>query len=75
MNIDCIGNLGNSDHSILSVDVLCAANVINHDEYIPDWNKGDTEALGEFFTSINWEARLNQKNTEESWETFCSIIN
>lgn len=75
LNIDCIGNLGNSDHSILSVDVLCAANVINHDEYIPDWNKGDTEALGEFFTSINWEARLNQKNTEESWETFCSIIN
>ena len=73
--IDCLENLGNSDHSILSVEIICSATVTSNEEYIPDWNKGDTAALGEFFTSINWDSRLYQKNTEDSWETFCEIIN
>ena len=75
LNIDCLGNLGNSDHSILTVEIICFATVTSNEEYIPDWIKGDTAALGEFFTSINWDNRLYQKNTEDSWETFCQIIN
>ena len=38
LNIDCLGNLGNSDHSIISVDIIYSATVSEQKEYIHDWN-------------------------------------
>ena len=74
LNIDCLGNLGNSDHSILSVDVLCSTNITKNEEYIPDWSKGNKSGLQDFFSSIDWDHRFNNKNTEDTWNTFCDII-
>ena len=75
LNIDCLGNLGNSDHSIISVDIIYSATVSEQKEYIHDWNKGDTESLGLYFNSINWDEELAEKNTNESWNFFCDKVN
>ena len=74
INIEPIGNLGNSDHSILSIDVMQNVLFNQTKEYIPDWNKCDAESFSSYLSSVNWEDEFRDKETDECWLFFRNRI-
>ena len=75
LNVESLGNLSTSDHSIISVDVLFRCKFNNSTEYINNWKDGDNEGLRNFLSEINWEAELHGRDTEEAWNFIKCIIN
>ena len=65
--IESFGNLGNSDHSILSVDMLYKPKQKNSTELIYDYKNGDMDALKNPLNTIPWEEDLRSLDTEETW--------
>jgi len=67
VNIENIGNLANSDHCILSIDILCDVNFDNNSDYIYDWSNMNETAFKEYVISCDLENTINNMNVEESW--------
>ncbi len=53
INIESLGNLSNSDHSILSIDVIFNPKFNSSTELIEDWKNGDVEGLKNFLQRVN----------------------
>ena len=70
INIESLGNLSNSDHSILSIDVIFNPKFNSSTELIEDWKNGDVEGLKNFLQRVNWYEDLDGKDTEECWDFF-----
>ena len=67
VNIEQLGNLGNSDHSIILTEVLFKSKFCKTNELVCDWKNGDLEALSEHLKNVKWSEDLSQKSAEESW--------
>ena len=52
ISIESLGNLANSDHSILSIDVLYQPKLNNSTELIYDFKNGDTDGLRRHLESV-----------------------
>lgn len=74
INIEPIGNLGNSDHSIISLNIMLNVAFNQTNEHVPDWNKCDVDSFSDFLTSVNWESEFIDKGTEECWIYFKNRI-
>jgi len=74
INIEPIGNLGNSDHSIISLNIMLNVAFNQTKEYVPDWNKCDVDSFSDFLTSVNWESEFSDKGTEDCWLYFKNRI-
>ena len=70
LDISCLGNLANSDHSILSFDILTKLDFCEPDEERPDWKRCDFDGLANFFDTICWQDYLGENDTETSWSMF-----
>ena len=70
LNIEALGNLSNSDHTILSVDVIFRSKFNSSEEMIHDWKNGDTEGLKEYLRMVNWNVELDGLDAEECWYSF-----
>ena len=70
INIESLGNLSNSDHSILSIDVIFNSKFNSSDELIEDWKNGDVEGLKDFLKMVNWYETMDGRDTEECWKFF-----
>ena len=70
LNIEALGNLSNSDHTILSVDVIFRSKFNSSEEMILDWKSGDTEGLKEYLRMVNWNVELDGLDAEECWYSF-----
>ena len=75
LNIESLGNLGTSDHSILCVDVIFRSKYNNSTELIKDWKNGDCDGLRHFLSSVYWSDELQGKDTEEAWQFLNGKIN
>ena len=67
IHIEPLGNLGNSDHTILSVDVHFNPASNTSTELIYDWQNGNMEGLRTFLEEVDWERDLQGKDAEQSW--------
>lgn len=70
LHIEPLGNLGNSDHSILAIDVLFNPRSNTSTELIYDWKNGNMEGLREFLGNEDWERSLLNKDAEQAWTLF-----
>lgn len=70
LTIEPIGNLANSDHSILLVEVTFNSKYNSTDELIPDWKNGNKDGLFNYLKDVKWLDKLDGKTTEESWTFF-----
>jgi len=75
--IDCIyyhSPLGSSDHQILDFRVKLRVNSDNKPQYRLDWINGDYDEIRRCLQSIDWETRMANLNTQESWELYHSTL-
>ena len=67
INVEPLGNLANSDHTIILTEILFKSRFCATDERICDWKNGNVSGLADYLYWINWENELEQRNTEDSW--------
>ena len=75
LSVESIGNLSNSDHSIISVDILFSSKFNSSSELINDWKCGDNEGLRSYLGEIDWDQELENKTTEEAWHHLTYKVN
>ena len=75
LNVESIGNLANSDHSILSTDIIFQSKFNVSSELILDWKNGDTEGLRDQLRGIDWDEELRDRDTEDAWRHMTGKIN
>ena len=63
-----MGNLANSDHTIILTEILFKSRFCATDEKICDCKNGNVSGLADYLYRINWENELEQRNTEDSWK-------
>ena len=69
-NIESLGNLANSDHSIIMVDAVFNSRFNNSSELISDWKNGDVEGLADYLKMADWTRELDRRNVEDAWVYF-----
>ena len=74
LSVEGLGNLGNSDHTIISVEVDFCPKFKESNELVLDWINGDTDGLKEFYRNFNWKEILQEKNAEDAWEFLKTTI-
>ena len=75
ISVESLGNLGNSDHCIIEVEILFKAKLSENDTLYPDWKNCDSEGLHNHFENVNWDNCLSGKDVETQWLCFKQIIN
>ena len=74
VNVETLGNLGSSDHSLIRIDVLFSATFIRTNEKILDWRNANVEGLSEYLYNIDWDTEMSNLNTDKSWSFLCNKI-
>ena len=74
VNVENLGNLSNSDHSILSIDILCNVNHDNSCDMIPDWSKLDHASFKQFLIDSDLENSIENLNAEDGWCLFKTTL-
>ena len=69
-NIESLGNLANSDHSTIMVDVVFNSRFNKSTELISDWKNGDVVGLADYLKMADWTRELDRRNVEEAWVYF-----
>ena len=70
LNIETVGNLGSSDHSVIRLDISFTSNFNFSCDKILDWKNADIEGFDEFLQEVNWTEHLGNLDTEQSWSFF-----
>jgi len=67
INIEALGNLGNSDHSIILCELEYNSQFNISTEKIYNWKNADFGGLSEFLQNVDWERELNGTPMDEAW--------
>lgn len=70
---DC-GNLGNSDHTIIKVEIDISPEFNETSELIRDWRRGDQEGLVNCVQEIDFQRIFQGKDANQRWETLREVI-
>ena len=73
LDVEDVCRLGKSDHSMVMASIAGKVSSNTTFELVPDWRKANLDALREL-TDINWEERLAEKNTLETWDSIKAHI-
>ena len=74
-NVENMGEIGASDHDIVSFDFTCVVDIPNSVELVPIFSKANVDGISAFFSNINWVELLFGLNSFESWGIFLEKIN
>jgi hypothetical protein len=66
--------LGNSDHTMIMSTIAGSISTNVTFEEVPDWRRADLDGLRRELGGIVWENRLNDMDTETTWETIKDIM-
>ena len=75
LSVESLGNVGNSDHNSILVEFFFDPTLNKSEELINDWKNADTAGLNQFLQDIDWVSELNDKNTDEAWGSFKTVLN
>ena len=73
-NIENIGNLGNSDHALIKLELEMCPSFNVTEQLIYDWKKGDKEGLKDYVNSIDFQTEFQNLNTNDAWTRFKSLL-
>ena len=73
LNIESLGNLSSSDHSIISIDVLCNYKTDDCD-LVLDWNKADKRGFSNHLSKANLCAKFKSLDVQDSYELLKKTI-
>ena len=73
-DVQSVGALGTSDHTMLLVTVAGATQRSHTNELIPDWKKADMDGIKRELAGINWDEKFSNLDCEASWDSFKSIL-
>jgi len=73
LTVSHIGNLGNSDHSILKLELYVSPQFNTTSELIRDWRKGDEEGLINCIKNIDFPGIFQGKNACEQWSVLREV--
>ena len=74
LDVESIGALGTSDHTMMLVTVDGAVRRSSTSEQIPDWKKADFDGLKQALSDIDWEAKFESEGCEASWNAVKSTL-
>jgi len=75
INASNIGNLGNSDHAMIMLELIFDMGVPYTDEMVPDWRGLDEDGFNDYLDNFNWQQSLDSTSAQASWTTFTKVIN
>ena len=67
------GNLGNSDHCILSIELTVQRPKLIK-KRTKNWSKADSEGIRNYLGEIDWHQLLQCECIEENWHKFCQTL-
>ena len=73
-NIENIGNLANSDHCILSIDILCDSPPLETCDMIPNFYKMNTNDFTNYLENLDLENKIKNLDCNEGWNVFKNSI-
>ena len=74
LNIENIGNLGNSDHCIISIDIVCDMNEDKGCDYVHDWSNANIASFSRYLQESNIVNNMQGKNIDNSWDLFKNLV-
>ena len=74
LNVENVGNLGNSDHCVVKLELKVTPEFNHSKQYIHDWKKGDKEGLKSHLQNVDFHGEFQRQNTEESWSRFKEVV-
>ena len=74
VNIENIGNLKNSDHAIIKLELDFIPRSNKTTEKVRDWKNGDKPGLSTYLNEVKWSDILSDKNANDAWETMKMTI-
>ena len=74
ISVTDIGNLGNSDHTMIKLEIVFNTGAPPTVEMVPDWQNIDTEGFNEYLDNIKWDQILDKDYAQTSWTTFTGIL-
>ena len=75
LNIETVGNLGSSDHSIIRIDLQFSNNFNDTCQRIPDWNNADVDGFNDYLCNFDWNNAMYNMDTDQAWTYFREKIN
>ena len=69
-SVENIGNLGNSDHAVIKIEMILTPSFNKTSQKVLDWKKGDLEGLKLHLQSLDFENIFHNLAASEAWETF-----
>ena len=73
VNVENIGNIANSDHSVIEIEFLSSCQKPENKPNILDWNKADLNLMNDYI--YNNLPDCNNLEVEESWNALKNVIN
>ena len=67
INVESIGNLGNSDHDLIKVELNFNSKPNISSEMVRNWRKGDQPGLINCISEINFEQIFQNKDANQCW--------
>ena len=73
-NVENIGNLGNSDHAMIKLELEMSPSFNESEQLIYDWKNGDKEGLKNHVNSIDFHTEFQNLNTNDAWTRFKTLL-
>ena len=73
-NVENLGNLSNSDHAIIKIELNMSPKFNKTRELVRDWRRGDVEGLKNHLENINFEEIFQDKDANSAWIAFKGTI-
>ena len=72
--VDNIGNLGNSDHAMIKIELLVKPSFNRSSQMILDWKKGDVDGLKLHLQNIDFDEKFQDIGMNAAWSMFRTTI-
>ena len=73
-DIKVLGNLGNSDHSVIELDWCFAGKNNGTEKIVRNWKNCDYDGFRSYLENVNWQAVMVGPTLNEDWVKFREIM-
>ena len=73
ISCDDIGNLANSDHSVIRLEIDFCPKFNKSVQKVRDWRRGDNEGLTAHLSGIDFESLFQDKDVNGAWEALKEV--
>ena len=74
INLEDVGNISNSDHSTLIIEIMFNNDCCYSNQEVSDWSKANYPGLEQYLKDIDWSSTFSSLNTQQCWNFFKETI-